>query len=160
MFAFALDAARRIPGIRFIYRSHPILPPEELISEALSGGPAPENLEFSRDRSFEEDLMRCGSLLYRGSSTALYGILAGLKPFYVAREGELGIEPLYRLTHWKEMVRTPADFVEALSADMQSSDEYRAMQWAVAKDFASRYTMPEQETTLDALAELIQREES
>lgn len=154
LFSFALDAASRQPGTRYIFRSHPLLPVMHVVRTLVGDRPLPPNVEASEGRSFDDDLARSGCVLYRGSSTVLYGILNGLKPYYVSRPGELNLDPLYRLNLWRDVVASPAAFVTALDADRSLDDAARRMAWSRALDFARRYTMPEQPAAMDRLAAL------
>jgi hypothetical protein len=114
----------------------------------------PPNVEVAGERPFGADIARAGTMLYRGSSTVVYGILAGLKPFYVQRPGELTLDPLYRLETWREWVRDPADFATALLAHEAQSDGARQRSWTAARDFCRAYAMAEQPAAIDRLATL------
>jgi hypothetical protein len=154
MFDFALRAAAIMPQTHFILRSHPILPPEPILAELLGGASAPANVELSTGRTLDDDLQRSGSLLYRGSSTALYGILAGVKPFYLARSGELGIDPLYQLQVWRGEVTTADEFARLWTADLALPADVRFGAWAQAAEFADRYTVSPQPAAIDRLGRM------
>ena len=68
----------------------------------------------SQSHDIEDDFKRSGYLLYRGSSTVIYAILAGLKPFYVHVHGEVEIDPIYTLEAWKEKVECVEDLLKKL----------------------------------------------
>ena len=154
MFRCALAAARLMPQRRFILRSHPVLPFETIMSRIPALASPPPNVERSRGSTLDEDLAKCGTLLYRGSSTVLYGILAGLKPFYLERPGELTLDPVHALDCWRETVRDAPGLVAALAG---SSQEDAASEWERARDFCLRYTLSEQGGAVDTLAAMIRR---
>ena len=154
LFSFALETARMRPQTTFIFRSHPLLPVEQGIAELLGDQPLPANVEASVGRPFEADLDRAGSILYRGSSTVLYGILRGLKAYYVNRIGELNLDPLYNLEHWRQNLTRPDQLADAMEADLTGPADERRREWEVAVSYSQRYTMAEQPSAIDELARL------
>jgi hypothetical protein len=112
LFTVAAQAAKAAPHIRFIFRSHPILPFERVANECQGLRSLPANVEISSRAVLADDLRRSGWLLYRGSSTVLYGILLGLRPIYLERPGELSIDPLYRMPgNWKGIAQTAEQLI-------------------------------------------------
>ena len=109
LFEFALDCALEMPEITFVLRPHP----SSVYAGAAASAPPlrdlPRNVEISRSASFETECLRARFCLYRGSSAAMYAVLAGVKPFYVSRAGELPFDPLSGLTVWRETVTSPRD---------------------------------------------------
>jgi hypothetical protein len=154
LFGFALEAAVRLPAIRFVLRTHPLISAASVVTRLVGAGRVPPNVEVAEEQPFGADIGRAGTMLYRGSSTVVYGILAGLKPFYVQRPGELTLDPLYRLETWRERVRDPADFATALLAHEAHSDDARQRSWSAARDFCRAYAMAEQPAAIDRLAVL------
>jgi hypothetical protein len=107
LFDTAIRAARRLPDHRFILRCHPVLPFERIrqhLAEDLNGQ---SNIEVSARPSIEEDFARSSALLYRGSSSVLYGVLQGLKPVYLKAAGHHDMDPLFELTAWREHAESP-----------------------------------------------------
>jgi hypothetical protein len=116
LFEFALECARRLPEARFIFRTHPVLPFERLEPNIRGYYPVPDNVEVSRGRPIEDDFARATYLLYRGSSTVIYAVLAGLKPFYIVRPDEIDLDPLYELAEWREHVHSVDDRYTSLQS--------------------------------------------
>jgi hypothetical protein len=83
---------------------------------------------------------RC--VLYRASSTSVYAAIAGLRPFYVRREGELSVDALDALQSWKKRVGTPAELVSMMKWDAEQDDAARAAEAAEAVAFCEKYFMP------------------
>jgi hypothetical protein len=157
MFAFALAAARMRPDIHFILRSHPIFPPEPVLAELTAGAPPPPNVELSTGRSLDEDVRRSGMLLYRGSSTVLYGILAGVKPFYLTESEDSGIDPLYSFPSWRGEVRSPAELFAEWDRNCAMPDGARFDEWREAAQLADRYTLPVDPSAVERLARLARK---
>jgi hypothetical protein len=143
LFGFALECARRLPDTRFIFRTHPVLPFDR-IKGKLSW---PENVEVSQNPKIEDDFARAGYILYRGSSTVLYGVLAGLKPFYVSKPGEVNFDPLYELQCWRESVQSVEELIAHYRAHTSNAD------WPIARDYCSDYVLPIQDTAIDEILE-------
>lgn len=153
LFEFALECARRLPQARFIFRTHPVLPFETIESKLSGYRPTPGNIEVSRGRAIEDDFARAGYLLYRGSSTVIYGVLAGLKPFYITRPGEMNIDPLYALSDWREYVCSVEDLI-ARYASSQARGGDGTEEWQQARAFCDRYMRPIREDAVDEMVNL------
>lgn len=154
LFGLAVRAAAAVPDIKFIFRSHPMLPFAQVARAVPALGSLPPNVEISAEPSLERDLDRSGWVLYRGSSTVLYAILAGLKPFYLEQEDELTLDPIYSLDAWREAVRTERELLEAFERDDAADDAVRAVAWGVARDYCDAYALPEQAAAVDRLVDL------
>ena len=154
LFRYALECASRLPNVRFIFRTHPVLPFERIESEVRKFQGIPANVEISRRTPIEADFKRSGYILYRGSSTVIYGILAGLKPFYVARSDEMSIDPLVGLGHWRENVMSVDDLIERYASQQGSTMEQSMQQWRNACEFCDSYVQPLNTTAIDELITL------
>jgi hypothetical protein len=145
LFEFALDCAREMPEITFVLRPHPSSAYAAAATSALPPRDLPRNVEFSRAASFETECLRARFCLYRGSSAAMYAVLAGVKPFYMSRPGELPFDPLSGLTVWRETVTSPRDLAvgTATRADALALEH--------AQGFCARYVAPLQPQAIDAL---------
>lgn len=141
LFDFALEAARQAPKIPFVLRLHPMVSRPALIKRYSRFGELPPNVAFSA-LDIEEDLKRTRCALYRGSNAAIYAVIAGLRPFYVAREKELAIDCLHQMQSWKKVVQTPAEFVTAAKADFAQDDLTRRREAAEAITYCQSYFMP------------------
>lgn len=150
LFGFACEAARATPRTRFVLRTHPLIPFERVA--ATIGRPLPPNVEVSTG-TLEEDLARSRGVLYRGSSAVLTAVLAGLKPYYLERPGEVAFDPLERLDGWRERVEDVPSFAERLAADGRSPEPERRAAWEHARSYCDRYLAPVRETAIDELLE-------
>ena len=157
LFEFGLECARRLPDVPFIFRTHPVLPYEKIKTRLNNVNPWPSNVEISRERNIERDYGRSRCLLYRGSSTALYAVLAGLKPFYVDRPGEMDIDPLFALKDWREHVGSAEELVEAYKKDIAQDIRYRLNGWEKGKEFCRKYVKPIQADAIDEMLKITQR---
>lgn len=155
LFEFALDCARRLPHIRFVFRTHPILPFEKIQPELRGANPLPDNVEVSRGQTLEADFARSSYVLYRGSSTVIAAILAGLKPYYLARANEADIDPLFALSEWRE-------YVESVEELVSKYEYYRGVaqtgsikeEWQRARDFCERYIQPTHDEVIDEMLQI------
>lgn len=154
LFAFAIDCARRLSSVRFTLRSHPLLP-YAVVASLLD--PLPANVEVSTRTSLDHDLENAGALLYRGSSTVVGAVLRGLRPFYLAQDGEMSIDPLFEVDRWPIRVAEPDTFVARYLEDMARHTSERARDWAAAREYCDRYLVPVREETVDELVGAIRR---
>jgi hypothetical protein len=148
---FALQCARLLKDVRFVFRTHPILSFDAIRAKVQVDSDLP-NVEVTRNARIEDDFASTGSLLYRGSSTVLYAVMAGLKPYYVARPGELNTDPLYGLSDWRERVDTVDSLAASYNARRYNRENDETTEWLRAKDFCDRYVQP---TRVDALDDML-----
>ena len=149
LFSCALDAARLAPDIRFVLRTHPVLPFERLHHALPSQDHLPANVELSRSGPLEAEFTHAGFCLYRGSSAAVYATLAGLQPFYLEMPGELTLDPMHDLDVWRQTVNGPRTFVDRVRAAASAGAEARSAEWRRAAAHLHRYAQPFSETVLD-----------
>ncbi len=159
LFDFALACARRLPDVRFIFRTHPVLPFVKIQPRLRGYRGLPVNVEVSHNRAIEDDFARAGYVLYRGSSSVIYGILSGLKPYYVGRPCEMSIDPLDGLLAWREHVSSVEEFI-----DRYASHQTRRRghwnddgEWQVALEFCKRYVQPLRQEIIDRMMELAKK---
>jgi hypothetical protein len=112
LFEFALRCARLSPDIGFALRPHPMVDVASLLRRHPALHKLPENVSLSMGTPLEQEFARTRYCLYRGSSAALYAVRAGIKPFYLARPGELAFDCLHGLTDWRETVSSPAELID------------------------------------------------
>ena len=154
LFDMALKCAALLPDIRFIFRMHPVLQFEKIASK-LSGYPAKTgNVDLSDRPNIEEDFERTGYVLYRGSSTVMYAILAGLKPYYYERPDEMNFDPIFELPVWRERIQSPEELIRRFEEDRQTFGDYRCRQWKEALNYCDQYTVSIREDALDQMVAL------
>ena len=140
LFSFAFQCAQALPEAQFIFRTHPVLPFERMRSILQGNQELPANVRVSSNQSIDEDFAQAGFILYRGSSTVLYAILAGLKPFYIKREGEMDIDPLSGLLAWRESVGSVGELIERYnSIQLKEAGKTVNSEWMKARDFCDKY---------------------
>jgi hypothetical protein len=109
LFEFSLECARTLPDMQFIWRLHPIVSFDSLLAQNPKLRDRPANVTLSI-RPFTEDLAASGWALYRGSTAVIQAVSESLRPVYLAREGEMSIDPLYGLEGFREALSTVAQF--------------------------------------------------
>ncbi len=142
LFNATLQLARSLPDHRFILRTHPVLPFEEILP-MLEGDPsALPNVELSRAAPIEHDFARASAALYRGSSSILYGILYGLKPVFYSDGLFPDQDPLFELQEWVERVSSAEAAERLLRNYSAASPEAARRQWEPAARYVASYTVP------------------
>lgn len=150
LFTFAAACAQRLPSYTFILRSHPEVPMARALQLAPPTLAEQPNVVLSEYRRIEEDFERASVLLYRGSSTVLYGVAKGLLPLFVHSEAAIDSDPLYALDTWHERVGSVQDVAEVLGRYEAMEDESRLQSWRVAAQFIADYTGPVSDARIDA----------
>jgi hypothetical protein len=152
LFEFALLCARQRPDVKFALRPHPIVDTRSLIKRHPALRTLPGNVRLSADEPLIQAFAQARYCLYRGSSAAMHAVLAGLKPFYLARPGELAFDPLFELNDWRETVTSP----DELSTRMKVADETHDPAAATrASGLYERYVAAVRPRALDELLEMV-----
>jgi hypothetical protein len=151
----AVQAAEALPSTIFRIRLHPIVGREQVENAAPDLRTIPLNVEWSSTDSLEKDLIGARWALYRGSSTVIQAVQAGVKPFYYALGEEVfNLDPLAPLAEWRERVLTTGELINGILKDAVLPVDRREPALMVAQEFCNRYFMPMRP---DALAELMVR---
>jgi hypothetical protein len=136
LFRLSLEYAKQHKSQKFVWRLHPLVSLEELKKQSIIFKNLPNNVCFSED-SLDEDIKKCDSVLYRGSTAVVNAINAGLKPIYYQQSGdELSIDPIYTHEAGKFIVCNQEEFGLALSQDI----DIKTMQ--SLQDFAQDFYTP------------------
>jgi hypothetical protein len=152
LFDFALDCARRSPDISFVLRPHPMVDTRSLLRRLPFLQQLPGNVSLSVDKPLEQEFAQARYCLYRGSSAAMHAVRAGIKPYYLARPGELPFDCLFELGDWRETVTSPEDLLNRMSLADQSTVSAAAMR---AAGICERYISPVRPAALDELLAMV-----
>jgi hypothetical protein len=144
LFDYTISIAKEMPNAFFILRTHPIITPDNIIKRHERFRNLPKNVKFSANHDINIDIESCECVIYRGSSTVVYAVLAGLRPFYLEIPGELSIDPLHDLKVWREKVSSPKDLIHVNKklSSLDFIESYKS--WEVARQFCERYIKPAQ----------------
>jgi hypothetical protein len=152
LFDFALDCARRSPDISFVLRPHPMVDTRLLLRRLPFLQQLPDNVSLSVEKPLEQEFAQTRYCLYRGSSAAMHAVRAGIKPYYLARPGELPFDCLFELGDWRETVTSP----EELLNRMRVADQFTASAAAMsAASICERYVSPIRPAALDELLAMV-----
>lgn len=154
LFDFALATARHRPDISFALRPHPMVDTQLLMRRHPEWQKLPPNVALSVDRPLERAFEQARYCLYRGSSAALHAVRAGIKPYYLARPGELAFDCLFALADWRETVTSPEDLAERMSLDDPFIDSAAARR---AAEICERYVSPVRPAAIDELLAMMAR---
>ena len=155
LFDFALGAASLLPDYRFVFRCHPMFGFERVRVHLREDPNAYGNVELSEGETIDADFDRSSVLLYRGTSAVLYGLLAGLKPYYVDIEGSPMVDPLFRLTGWRESTSGQEDFCEKVRNYGTTSPVEAEREWEAAARYVDRYSSAVTEESVDRFVEAV-----
>jgi hypothetical protein len=154
LFDFALACARHRPDISFVLRPHPMVDTQSLLRRHPELQKLPPNVALSADGPLERAFEQARYCLYRGSSAALHAVRAGIKPYYLARPGELPFDCLFALADWRETVTSPEDLADRMSLGDPFIDSAAARR---AMDACERYVSPVRPGAIDELLAVVAR---
>jgi hypothetical protein len=154
LFDFALACARLRPDIRFALRPHPMADTQSLLRRRPELRVLPGNVALSVDRPLEQEFAQTRYCLYRGSSAAMHAVRAGIKPFYLARPGELSLDCLFALDEWRETVTSPENLADRIGLGDLVTDSAAA---ARAADLFERYVSPVRPEAINELLAMAAR---
>lgn len=151
LFAFAAACASRLPAYTFILRMFPgtAMPGVmKTVKQSLAQFP---NLILSDRADIQDDYARSSIIMYRGSSSVLYGTLKGLLPVYVHVDALIDADPLYMLTSWRRVCATPEEFAAIVEAYEQIPDHQRTAEWGGVASYLRQYAEPVSDAAIEAL---------
>lgn len=121
LFEFSLACAQALPEVRFIWRLHPSMTHKALATQNPALRNLPRNIVLSAT-TLEEDTVRSHSALYRGTTAIVQAVVAGLRPIYFQRAGEMSIDPLFELGAWRAQVSDVSEFRYAIYQNIHAHD--------------------------------------
>lgn len=142
LFTFGIEAARLLPDVDFIFRTHPSVHFRDLQTIDIRLQQLPSNVILSDRKKIEEDFDRCSWLLYRSSSVVFFSVLYGLRPLYLRMENELSNDPLFMLNTWRLILHEASQLVDVIDSDKQMLPGERSDRIKDAIAFCERYMMP------------------
>jgi hypothetical protein len=152
LFDFALDCARHSPDISFALRPHPMVDTRSLLRRHPELQQLPGNVSLSVDKPLEQEFAQARYCLYRGSSAAMHAVRAGIKPYYLARPGELPFDCLFELGDWRETVTSPEDLTGRMRLADPFTDSAAASR---AASICERYVSPVRPAALNELLAMV-----
>jgi hypothetical protein len=118
LFKLSLEYAKQHSEQIFIWRLHPIISFKELKKHSSIFKDLPNNIILSKD-SLDDDIQKCNSVIYRGSTAVVNAINAGLKPIYYQQfADELSIDPIYTCHVGKFFAHNQETLTLALETDI------------------------------------------
>ena len=128
LFDFSVRCAQEMPEMTFVWRLHPQMTMERLLARMPSLRARPANIRISSG-TLEEDLLTARWALYRGTTAVIRAVGMRCRPLYLETPGEMSIDPLHGLHHWKATVTSPGEFLTQIALPHQEE----------AAEEASRY---------------------
>jgi len=152
LFDFALDCARHSPNISFALRPHPMVDTRLLLRRHPVLQKLPVNVSLSVDKPLEQEFAQTRYCLYRGSSAAMHAVRARIKPYYLARPGELPFDCLFELADWRETVTSPEELLNRMRLADQFTDSAAASR---AASICERFVSPVRPAALNELLAMV-----
>jgi len=150
LFDFSLKCAILLPGVKFIWRLHPLISYRDLSRKNHKLQRLPENIILSNS-SFEEDIMHSHFSIYRGSTAIITALSSGIRPIYLSLKDEMTIDPLFELDNkWRKIVTTSKEVQNLIvDGDISTSDQLREDKNMAIRYAKSLFTPMNHEALLD-----------
>jgi hypothetical protein len=134
LFEFALKCAQQMSDTTFIWRLHPSMCFEKICREKPEFSKVSPNISISSN-TLSEDIVGSHWALYRGSSSIIQAVVAGVYPVYVSKPGEITIDPLYKLGGLRAEVSDAKSFEQLANRKNNSDTKMLRIQDYCAKLF-------------------------
>ena len=141
MFEFSIECAKRMPGVQFIWRLHPIINFDALLRQNPKLRNLPGNIILS-NVSLVEDTKRCKWALYRGTTAIVQTIVAGLRPVYLKIPGEMTIDPVYDLIHWRKIISNVSELEKVIRYDQPEREMDKVSEIKLAQEYCRKFFTP------------------
>ena len=136
LFKLSLDYAKQYPNQQFIWRLHPLLNFDDIRKHGVPVNSLPSNIHLSKD-SLDNDIKKCNSALYSGSTAIVNAISAGLKPIYYKQStDELSIDPIYQQQQVKDIISNKNELHLVLNKKIDIKTK------KILQDFAQNFYTP------------------
>ena len=119
LFKFALKCAKQLNTVNFIFRFPPMLNIDSMYKYNNESVCMPNNMTIS-DVGLLDDISRSNFILYRGSSVVIQAVVFGVNPIYLKINGELNIDPLYKINKGRKVVSNIEEFDNSLIDNMDA----------------------------------------
>lgn len=141
LFEFSLACAQICPEVRFIWRLHPSIDFNSLISKNRKFKDIPCNIVLSKE-SLESDVAQSDWALYRGTTAIIQAIGSGVRPIYLRLVGEMSIDPLYDLDVWREVVDNINDFKSVVELEKDVDDRLDKSDIEAVRSYCNDFFAP------------------
>jgi hypothetical protein len=125
LFGFALECAKKLKDVNFIWRFPPTVDIAMLQKTDGKFKILEENISISKI-SLEGDIKASSHILYRGSSVVIPAVSSGLKPIYFMQDGELSMDPLFQCQEGERVVKKISDFEEKIQDSKVVSEKLKS----------------------------------
>ena len=146
LFEFSLTHAKQHQENKFIWRLHPLVSFDNLKKHSAIFNNLPDNIYLS-ECDLDDDIKKCDSVLYRGSTAVVKAINVGLKPIYFQQStDELSIDSIYQFQQGKEVVHNQKELNLALNKSIDKETKQALQDFA--QDF---FTLLDVQALKDAM---------
>ena len=125
LFEFSLDCAIKNPEVIFIWRLHPLINFNQLNFKIKD---LPSNIICSSNNLID-DILQSKWALYRGSTSIITAVQAGLTPIYVKLKNEISIDPLYQIENFKHNINNIEEFSEIIKSKLPNKFQYNIIDY-------------------------------
>lgn len=119
LFKIGKIIAAKIPNIKVVFRTHPVLPFSEILKRTPDLKKLPSNVILQRNQTLNY-INFAKWVLYRGSSLVVEALRKGARPFFFEEKNELNIDPIYFVNYWKKKVSSAKKLEKFILIDLKN----------------------------------------
>ena len=124
LFNFSLLCALKNQSLKFIWRVHPIIKIEKILSLLnISKKKLPNNIYISKNIDINKDIIKSDFVLYRGSSAVIQCVSQGCIPIYFDIHKNINIDPIYKYYKKKNYISQIQEFEKLCKFDFLNKKE-------------------------------------
>ena len=114
LFEFSIQCAIENPHITFLWRTHPLISLDLVVSRISFHVSIPDNIYLSNN-SFKNDIQTSQACLYKGSTAVVTAASSGLIPIYYNPCNFPDTDPLFCLSRFRPCISSVSSFSSALN---------------------------------------------
>ena len=141
LFGISIECAKELPDVKFIWRLHPILSFDSLLSSYPELRSRPSNVILSTE-SLSTDIAQSSWALYCGTTEIVQAVSAGLRPIYSNIPDELSTVPLYELDYWRKYAATSEELRALIELDQLEGQAKTSTESRDAAVYADNFYTP------------------
>lgn len=138
LFLFSLECANLNPSKSFVWRLHPTMNFDFVLKKIkVNKSKLPKNIFLSKNK-FLKDISNSKFCIYRGSTSVITAIQAGVYPIYLNNNEQINIDPIFDFKAWKTILNTSSEFnyfIKYLSKNVNKKTQSKFK----AKKFGENY---------------------
>ena len=133
---FSIKCLKQQENIKFIWRFHPITNIGKILNlMKLKINTLNKNIQISKEKSLNKDIMKSQFVLYRGSSVVVEPVKNGTIPLYLNYRENINIDPLKSCINKNNYINTVNDFFSRVDFYKKNNFNIKKLSFNMLKNF-------------------------